>query len=116
MKRCLQILFGFILVSMLIVTSWASMHESVFAGGAKLLIEPWGIATLFDTYFAFLTFYVWVCYKERSHLTRLFWLIAIVLLGNIAMAIYVLLELKKLGKDSSFEKLLLRQPAARPHA
>ena len=108
MKRGLQIFFGLILISMLIVTTWASSYESVFAGGAKILAEPWGIATLFDTYFAFLTFYVWVFYKEKTWLAKSVWLIAILALGNIAMAIYVLRELSRISSQDKFEKVLLK--------
>lgn len=106
MKRKLTIIFGTILIAMLAVTSWASLHESVFAGGRKLLNEPWGIATLFDTYFAFLTFYVWLAYKEVSWIARIAWLIAILLLGNIAMAIYMLIQIRKSGGE--IESLLIR--------
>ncbi len=82
----------FILVTMIIVTTWASLHEDVFTGGAKVLKEPWGIATLFDAYYGFLIFYLWVLYKEQSLLKRVWWFIFIMLFGNIAMAIYLLIE------------------------
>lgn len=107
MKLKLSLFFGFVLVAMLAVTTWASLHENVFAGGAKILAEPWGIATLFDTYLGFLTFYVWVLYKEVSWLQRLVWLIAILLLGNIAMAIYALWQIRK-SPSNSVEGVLLR--------
>ena len=70
--------------------------------------HPWFIATLFDTYWAFLTFYCWVFYKEVSSLSRISWLIAILLLGNIAMAVYMLVQLFRLPSDSKMEDLLLR--------
>lgn len=72
-------------VSMLAVTTWASLQENILIGGEKIIEEPWGIATLFDTYFAFLTFYIWVLYKEKTITPKILWLIAIVILGNIAM-------------------------------
>jgi hypothetical protein len=109
MKIKLQFVFGFVLLCMLIVTSWASGIENVFVGGGKLLAEPWGIATLFDTYFAFFTFYAWVFYKETSWFLRLAWLVAIIVLGNIAMASYVLWQLRKLKRDFSASDLLLRK-------
>jgi len=87
-------------LSLLLVTSWASWHESVLVGGGKLLREPWGIATLFDTYFAFLFFYLWVFARERSWVARLGWFLGIMLLGNMAMGTYILLALR--GKKSEF--------------
>lgn len=109
MKCALQLFFGFVLIVMLAVTTWASLHESVFVGGAKLMEQPWGIATLVDTYFAFFTFYIWVFYKETSIIKRMVWLLCIIVLGNIAMAFYALIQLRHYdGKN--FNSVLLRNP------
>jgi hypothetical protein len=55
----------------------------------------WGSATLADAYCGFITFFAWVVYRERSWVTRIIWFILILLLGNIAMSAYVLLQLRK---------------------
>ena len=89
----LRAFFLVVLVSMLWVTSWASLHCPLFAVPRDVFEHPWFIATLFDAYWGFLTFFVWVCYKETSALGRLVWFVAIVLLGNIAMSAYWLAEL-----------------------
>lgn len=94
--RLLSLLFGFILVSMIAVTTWASLEESVVAGFWNVTAYRWGWATLADAYFAFITFLVWVFYKERGALARVLWTIAVLLFGNIAMAIYVLRQIRKL--------------------
>ena len=58
-----------------------------FVGGHKLLQEPWGIATLCDTYFAFFYNFISGCsIKSVDGSSRIIWLVLIVLLGNIAMA------------------------------
>ena len=64
---------------------------------------------MFDTYWAFLTFYVWLAYKESSNLARLLWLVAILLLGNIAMAGYLLIQLFRLPSTAKIEELLVRK-------
>jgi predicted permease len=74
-----------------------------------VITHPWFIATLFDTYFAFLTFYCWVAYKETSNMARVLWLFVILLLGNIAIATYLLWKLCKLPSDAKIEALLLRE-------
>ena len=89
----LRALFVLVLVSMLAVTSWASLHTSVLKIPREVLQHPWFIATLLDAYWAFITFYLWVAWKEASVAARVLWFIAIVALGNIAMAIYLLREL-----------------------
>jgi len=99
-----------IFLAMIGVTSWASLHESVFSGGAKIISEPWGIATLFDTYFGFFFFTLWVWYKERSLAMKVGWFIFIMCFGNIAMAIFFLKEIRRVsGSEFSVEKLLVER-------
>jgi len=105
----LRIAFILVLISMLAVTSWASNIVALWNTPRAVATHPWFIATLFDTYFAFLTFYAWVAYKETSKASRVLWLIAILLLGNIAMAIYMLNQLFRLPANASMEQLLLRK-------
>ncbi len=90
------------------ITTVASLDRSVLEGGRGLWPDPWFIATLMDAYFGFLTFYLWVAYKETSWLARGGWFVAIMLLGNFAMSGYLLWQLSKI-KDFSWEALLLRR-------
>jgi hypothetical protein len=110
MKAGLRILFGIILVAMLSVTTWASLRIPIWKAGPGVS-DPWSVATLFDAYAGFLTFYVWVAYKERTVAARVLWFVLIMALGNIAMAVYVLRELARLPEDAPFEALLLRRRA-----
>lgn len=105
----LRAFFILVLISMLAVTSWASLHCALWAIPKTVIGHPWFIATLFDTYWAFLTFYCWVVYKEPSAVARAIWLVAILLLGNIAMAVYMLIELFRVPADASIEAVLLRR-------
>jgi len=98
MRTPLRILFSCILLTLLVYTGWASTQQSVLAWGG-LAHGPdrwWTIATLMDAYFGFLTFYVWVFYKEARWPARVAWFVAIMLLGNMAMSSYVLLQLARL--------------------
>jgi hypothetical protein len=110
-RRALQLLFVLILISMLAVTSWASLQQPLWEWGG-LTTPPdnaWTIATLFDTYFGFLTFFVWVAYKERGAVARVAWFVAIMLTGNMAMAVYMLRELARLAPAEPFAVLLTRR-------
>lgn len=108
----LRFFFIFVLVSMLAVTSWASLQCALWKTPRAVATHPWFIATLFDTYWAFLTFYLWLAYKEVSWLARVLWLIAILLLGNIAMAVYALIQLFKVPASARIEDVLLRKESA----
>jgi len=108
LRTWLRTLFAFILVSLFAVTTWASLRQPVWEWSG-LTREPdnaWAIATLLDAYYGFITFYVWVLYKERSWLARIGWLIAILALGNMAMSAYVLVQLRKLPAGEPLPSLL----------
>jgi len=109
MIRFLRIAFLVVLATMFAVTSWASSSVALWHTPRAVIAHPWFVATLFDTYFAFLTFYCWVAYKETSNVARIIWLVAILLLGNIAMATYMLIQLFRVPADASIEELLLRK-------
>jgi hypothetical protein len=104
----LRIFFAVVLFAMLAVTSWASSMVALWHTPAAVVGHPWFVATLFDTYFAFLTFWLWVAYKERGWGARIAWLVAILLLGNIAMATYMLVQLFRLPADGKVEDLIRR--------
>jgi Protein of unknown function (DUF1475) len=112
-KRTLQILFAFILVSLTAFTVWAGSQQAVWNWGG-LTTPPdnlWTIATLIDAYYGFLTFYVWVLWKESRALPRVGWFIGIMLLGNIAMSAYVLRQLARLAPGDSMATLLAARNA-----
>ena len=111
MISALRLAAACVFIAMLAVTMWASSEVALWKTPREVVTHPWFIATLFDTYFAFLTFYAWLAYKETSNLARALWLLAILLLGNIAMAGYLLRELFRLPTNATMEDLLLRRKA-----
>ena len=113
-KIALTCLFIAILVSMVVCTGWASAHQSVFAWQGLTLGRDryWTIATLCDAYFGFLTFYTWVFYKETRWLARIGWFLAIMVLGNMAMACYVLLQLVRLPAGQPASTILTARNAS----
>ena len=112
-KTALRLIFGFIFLSLFAYTSWASTQQAVW-DWRGLVDGPdrwWTIATLIDAYYAFLTFYVWVFYKETRALPRLGWFVGIMLLGNMAMAAYVLLQLARLREGEPASAILASRNA-----
>jgi hypothetical protein len=107
-KIKLIVLFASILAVMIVYTGYATTQQSMFewTGMTQGQNRYWTIATMFDAYFGFLTFYVWVFYKERRWLPRVAWFVAIMVLGNMAMASYVLLQLARLRKDEPASAIL----------
>lgn len=109
----LRFLFIAVLGSMLWVTSWASLQVSILAIPREVFTHPWFIATLFDAYFGFLTFYVWQAWKEQSLAARVLWFINIMLLGNLAMAIYMLVELFRIKETAQLVEVFSRRNPGR---
>ncbi len=105
----LRFFFSLVLASMLLVTTWASTKSPLFGVPAEVAGHPWFIAALFDAYWGFLTFYVWVFYKQTCWLARGAWLVAILLLGNIAMAVYCLSELVDVDRNAPLSEVLTRR-------
>ena len=109
MKAGLVLWFVLVILAMLAVTTWASLQQSIFAIPREVFTNPWFIATLFDAYLGFLTFYVWVAWKEPRFGARLLWFVAIMALGNLAMALYALAELFRIRETAELKELLSRR-------
>jgi len=113
MRASLIVLFIAIFTFMIAVTLWAASHSSLLdpAVRAAYNSQPWALATLADAYCGFITFFVWVCFRERGLAVKVLWLVLILLLGNIAMSFYVLQQLFRLKPGDSLSSLFAPRPA-----
>ncbi len=105
--KALKIWFFLVLITMLVVVSWASLNESILEIPKIVQQDVWFIATLFDTYFAFIAIYLWMAYRTPSWVGRIVWFLMVMLLGNIGIALYLLLTLLKLPPNATMRDLLL---------
>jgi len=105
----LRILFLVVLGTMFAVTGWASWQCPLFSIPREVWTHPWFVATLVDAYWGFITFYVWAAWKEQNAVARALWLLAVLALGNIAMAIYFLRELFALKPGDDLAPLFTRR-------
>jgi hypothetical protein len=113
MRPLLILLFSCIFVFMVGMTAHTQMQVSFWDFAhwqPQYASNPWAMATLWDAYFGFITFFVWVCYKERSIMPRIVWFVLIMALGNIAMSAYVLLQLFKLKAGEPVANVITRRP------
>ena len=109
MKLLLKLLFGFVFLFMVVMTIRTSLKVPIWQ--ASFTGNVWAWATLYDAYFGFITFFCWVAWRERSLALKIVWFLLIMLLGNIAMSFYVLLQLLALKPEDSLSALF-RQKAA----
>lgn len=106
MTRLLKIASICVLIAMTAATTWASIHVPLWEIPKEIIGHPWFVTTLLDTYFAFLAVWAWIAWLERSVAARVGWLIAILLLGNFAIAAYLLLRLRRMPPDGSIDQFM----------
>ena len=100
MKAAILLLFCGIMAAVIGVNVWAGQHLAVWDSWPGFTQHPWSLATLVDAYAGFLTFYVWVAYRERRLVARVTWFVLVMGLGNIAMAFYVVLAITRLRDNA----------------
>lgn len=104
-----------VFIVILAVMTWgtvrASLAQALFDIPPEVYGNPWFQVTLFDAYFAFFTFYVWIAWREQSLGARILWFITVMLWGNFAMATYMLVALFRVSPDGHLtEVFTTRQP------
>lgn len=60
------------------------------AEGGELVDLVWGRVTLVDIYAAFVVGWLWIALRERSPLRAVAWLPPVLILGSLALAVYLL--------------------------
>lgn len=95
----LRLWCSLVLAGMLAVIGWASSRCPLFEIPREVFTHPWFLATLLDAYLAFIAFWIWVAWKEGAAAARLLWLLAILLWGNPAIALYLLVELARVRRE-----------------
>jgi hypothetical protein len=98
-------------VFMVVMTIRTGLQVSLWSAWSSFAASPWAMATLYDAYFGFLTFFCWVAWREPSLGVKVVWFVLIMTLGNIAMSLYVLIQLFQLKPEES-ASALFRQKAA----
>ena len=82
-----KVISYFISLAMISVILWAQSEVSLFDSTIPSL--PWGVVSLVDLYSGFIFVAIWMIYRERN-ITALFWVIFVMLLGNLTTAIYII--------------------------
>lgn len=86
-------------MAMTVVLIYGFSAGDFFEDGSKILNNPWGIVSMVDLYVGFILFSVWIVFRERNILVSLIWVMAMMILGFFAGALYVALNLHKSKGD-----------------
>jgi hypothetical protein len=106
--RTIRLVAGIGFVVMLVAIGHGLLHGDLRGEGAWLLANPWGRVSLVDLYTGFALIAAWIAYRERALTRSIPWIVALMLLGNLAACGYVLYA--SLGARRVSE-LLLGRPA-----
>ena len=109
MKTFLTTVCCLVLAIMLYVTVTASLQQDIVTATRQLWPDPWFRATLADAYCGFLFFWLWVAWREQSVVRGALWFVLIMTLGNLAMAAYVLLQLRHIRNGEDLHDLFSRK-------
>lgn len=100
-------LFIAFLALLLFATIRAIGVRSILDNG-PLMDDVWFQVTLLDAYLGIATCYVWIAWKERGLLRRLVWFGLLLVFGNMAVSMYVILQLVRLPPDADVSDVLNR--------
>ena len=71
--------------------TWGFVTGDFWREGAVLMRMPWGVVSVIDVYTGGALFAGWIAARERSAARTAAWVVAIVVLGNLATSVYALL-------------------------
>ncbi|TWI97119.1 uncharacterized protein DUF1475 [Mucilaginibacter frigoritolerans] len=109
MITTLKVFFTLLFVWMCYVVINTSINSNLFKEWDFLGSIPWMRATLWDFYANVTIIFFWLCYKEKSIVLKVVWLILLVALGSIASCAYVLIQLLKLKPGEGLKEFFSKQ-------
>jgi hypothetical protein len=107
MKAFLIVLCLGMIGVMLLLSSVAIQNQDIISANRLLWPDPWYRVLLADAYCGFLWFWLWVAWREQSVLRGVVWFLLIMGLGNLATAVYLLLQLRRWRPVQGVAGLLL---------
>ncbi len=87
------------------------INGDFFKDGALLFANPWGVMSLIDLYVGFTLFSMWIAFREHSLLSKVLWIIGMMVLGFFAGALYILYVFYTCKNDWTTFFMGSRQPA-----
>ncbi len=90
---------------------WAATRAAISEDAATMTDLPWGVVALADLYLGLLFVGIWIGFRERGTVPILLWLAALVILGNVATAAYVVRAARAGLAHRSVEVFFLGQSA-----
>ena len=90
------------IVAMSVVLIFGFTTGDFFKDGAVLLKNPWGVVSFVDLYVGFTLFSMWIAFREKNMLRMVLWILAMMILGFFAGALYIFINLIRSRGDLLF--------------
>lgn len=79
------------LVAMVLAMTYAWRNGDFVANATAIIGLPWGVVSLLDAYIGFALVGGWIVFRESQAVVGALWLASILVVGNLATCIYVLI-------------------------
>ncbi len=78
-------------LALLVLIVFSSMEMGLGAGLRATVDTLWGVTTLVDLYVGLVFAAIWIVWREHGRAVSFAWIPALFLLGNLALAAYVIM-------------------------
>lgn len=103
-NTALQIIFLLGFLALLGAIIFGVVQRDIIAEGNMMLDIYWGQFTFIDIYVAFIVFYLWIVFREKSIIKSILWFVLIMLGGSMSILLYLFIAARYC--DNSWGKLI----------
>jgi len=100
----MQLVFFIGFLALLCSIVYGVVAKDIMAEGSIMLDVYWGQFTFIDIYIAFIVFYLWIVFRQKSVLKNIVWFFLIMLGGSMTILLYLFLAAR--GCDNSWGKFI----------
>lgn len=93
----LQVIFFAGFLALLGAIIYGVAARDIIAEGNIMLAVFWGQFTFIDIYAAFIVFYLWIVFREKSLIKSIVWFVLIMLGGSMSIMLYLFIAVRTSG-------------------
>ncbi len=90
----LQVVFFAGFLALLGAILYGVIRKDIMAEGSIMLSVYWGQFTFIDIYAAFIAFYLWIVFREKSAVRSIIWFVLIMMGGSRSIMLYLFIAVR----------------------
>lgn len=95
----LQVIFFAGFLALLGAIIYGVAARDIIAEGNIMLAVYWGQFTFIDIYVAFIVFYLWIVFREKSLIKSIVWFVLVMLGGSMSIMLYLFIAMRTSGNS-----------------